>query len=398
MSIQHSVPISVRIIAPGRDFRYQAKHPIDMAEVLTSHGYRVELLAPMPPKVVAIHAGRGFRIVPLPPLLSHICPQLASAEMLGLSLLRGMPRVDVTIGVDPPGFMVAHLLKRLGRTRLLVYYAIELCLPEETPRQETVRYQARNIRDADLIITTGEHRAKVMEERFRLSKLPMVVHNSFVLTEAVANPCLRETLVERGFHPTEHLVIYHGGLSEGNAIPQIMQSVADWLPQAGLVLIGFGDPGFIALLPSLAREFSVADRVFYFGTIPPGSYNLFRLTAGASLGLVLKTYRSKIMNDVYYTPGKLLEYAAMGLPVICSDQVSLRFVEDEGWGLCVDPEEPCEIAGAVNEILSNPQRRAQMGATARRMFEEKYHFEKQLETVLAHLQELLTGQLAEAWS
>jgi len=368
-------PASIRIIA-ARDFRYQVRHPLDMAEILARHGHQVEFVAPMPPDVVAKHSGRGFKIISLPNLLLRFGQQYVNIKMLGLGLLRGILKTDVTIGFDPPGFMIAHLLKRLQCTKLLVYYAMELCLPEETWNQLTVRYQARYVQDADLIITTGKHRAEIMQEQFRLSNLPMVIHNSPMLTDVVANSCLRRALIKQGFQPTGRLVIYHGGLSEENAIPQIVQSVANWLPEAGLVLIGFGHPSFIKHILELAHKVHVSNRIFYLGEVP--SWDIFPFIAGASLGLVLKRYRNGPLNNRFYTPSKLFEYAAMSLPVVCSNQESLQFVQKEGWGICVDPEKPHEIAEAVNTILSAPGKRERMGAIARQMFVEKYAFEKQV--------------------
>jgi glycosyltransferase involved in cell wall biosynthesis len=382
---------SVRIIAPGRDFRYVAKHPLDMAEVLARHNFQVEVVNPMPSDVVPIHSQRGFRITPTKGLVSRLVPAAEGSERFALSLLRSLPFADITIGVDPPGFMVAHLLKKLGRTKYFIYYAMELCLPEEVPDQQTAWYQANHIRDADLVIITGEHRAKIMQDRFGLVEQPMVVHNSFVLPERIERSVLLETLEDHGYEPAGQLVIFVGKLFDQHALTQVVKSMTDWPTDVGLVLIGYGDRQYVKKLLLLADNYHVSDKLYYLGSVPPHPRNVFRLIAGADVGLVLKKYRGCILNDVYYTPTKLLEYGAMGIPVICSDQESLRIVEKDGWGINVDIEHPSNIARAVSKISTDPELRDRMGKTARRLFEQKYCMEQQMQPVFVRFAKLAGG-------
>lgn len=379
----------IRLLAPGREFRYAAKHPLDFAEVLSRNGYEVEVVSPMAPDVKNSHLGRGFHLSSL--VDGSLSQLLLGRTVFGrvlLSFVRGLPKVDVTIGVDPLGFIVGHLLKRLGRTDHLIYYTMELCLPEEVPQQRTVRYQAQHIRDADEVITTGYHRARVMQQRFDLREHPIIVSNSFVLTDAISDSNLRARMLQAGFTPSSNLVVFGGKIFPQHALAEVVQSMRDWIPDTALVLVGYGDSEYVQRLHELAEVYGVAERFCYLGEVLPGSRNILRLISGASVGLVLKKYRNAILNDVYYTPSKLLEYAAMGVPAICSDQESLRHVETEGWGLCVDPENPKEIAEAVNSILSDPERRRKMGATAQRLFEEKYCMEEQMKPVLKALEAL----------
>jgi glycosyltransferase involved in cell wall biosynthesis len=226
-----------------------------------------------------------------------------------------------------------------------------------------------------------------MQDRLKLPALPTVIHNSFVAPRALPKPALRSLLVAEGFAPTEHLVLFLGKLFRQHALEEVIESMVDWPADTGLVLVGYGDAEYVDDLLRLAESKGLAERVCHLGSTPPGTERVLSLMREASIGLVLKRYKGGILNDVYYTPTKLFEYAAAGLPVICSDQESLRFVQREGWGICVDIDHPSSIAQAVNDILEDATVRDQMAETARRRFATDYSMEREMAPLLSQLAE-----------
>ena len=380
--------ITVRIIAPSRDFRYQAKHPLDLAEVLAAKNFHVEVLAPMRPEVIAIHANRGFKITRLPSMFSSFI----RGEAVARSLLGGLPPTAVTIGIDTPGLLVAHMLKRLRLTNVLVYYAMELSLPEDCYGQKSVWYQTRCINDSDMVVTTGPERAEIMHQRFSLKSLPFILRNTLVLGGPVKCGTLREALQARNIVAPERCVVFSGFLSERTGLPNIVESMTLWPPNTGLVLLGQGSPEFLDHLVAIARKNRCADRLIALGAVAPGWDAMSSLIAGASIGIATRKYKSGTLNEKYYDPTKLFEYAAVGVPVLCSDQHSLEFVQDEDWGVCVDPESPARIGAAVSKMLSDPKTLERMGRTARRLFEERYCMERQVQPIVSALSHLTAGR------
>ena len=82
-------------------------------------------------------------------------------------------------------------------------------------------------------------------------------------------------------------------------------------------------------------------------------------------------------------PNKLFEYMAAGLPVVASDFPAWRdIVEGNDCGICVDPTDPVAIAGAIEQLADQPERRRQMGANGRRMVLEKYNWEAESRRLL----------------
>src|SRR3954447_20465151 len=62
----------------------------------------------------------------------------------------------------------------------------------------------------------------------------------------------------------------------------------------------------------------------------------------------------------------LLEALASGTPIVCSDIHGYRSVVRRGeQGLLVPPRDVTALADAIGEVLSNPQMRERMSASAR---------------------------------
>lgn len=343
-------------------------------------GHSVDLVGPFTEETIAWNAGRGFRMCQLP---VHAALRGRAANLsLWKHALAGLPRYDVLIGITPVSYTAAHLAWRTGKAGMLVYYALELARPQEEARSISVRYQARYARDADLVMATGDERADIMRTEFRLPTRPLVVHNSCLNPASAGRTSLRGML-PAGVSPESKLVLFQGNLSAQNCTEELIASAAHWRRDAVLVLIGYGSENAVAAVRNRIREMGLQDRVFYLGAVEGTREDLLAITAGADLGLAFKAHDAKqIMNDVLYTPTKLYDYMAAGVPVVCSDNPSLRFVQDQGWGVCAKSIEPRAIAATINEVLDDEGRRIEMSQTAQRLFAGTYNYGRQAEPVL----------------
>lgn len=81
-------------------------------------------------------------------------------------------------------------------------------------------------------------------------------------------------------------------------------------------------------------------------------------------------------NHLDALPNKLFEYMSAGVPVIASNFPLWRsIVEGAGCGLCVDPDDPADVARAVNYLRSHPAQAEKMGNNGRRAVESSYRWD-----------------------
>ena len=96
--------------------------------------------------------------------------------------------------------------------------------------------------------------------------------------------------------------------------------------------------------------------------------NVEQIIAASDVG-VLFTYTEGISNAI-------LEYVAMGKPVITNDVLggSKEIIENEGIGYIIDNEN--EIVEKLKELLSNQTLRKTMGENGKKLIKDKFSIER----------------------
>lgn len=94
-------------------------------------------------------------------------------------------------------------------------------------------------------------------------------------------------------------------------------------------------------------------------------------------------------NHIDTMATKIYEYMSMGIPVVLSDTPYIKKVLSKyPFGIAVSPENPQEIADAVNFLLDHPEVADQMGKTGRKAIKETYNWEIEEEKLLHLYREL----------
>ena len=134
-------------------------------------------------------------------------------------------------------------------------------------------------------------------------------------------------------------------------------------------------------------------RLLLAGDFEPGLENKLKQTPGwrqvEALGFVdregVRTMMARSMagmvlfhpepNHIDAQPNKMFEYMSAGIPVIASNFPLWReIIEGAECGICVDPLNTEEIAGAIRFIVEHPVEAEQMGKNGRRAVEERYNW------------------------
>jgi glycosyltransferase involved in cell wall biosynthesis len=160
-----------------------------------------------------------------------------------------------------------------------------------------------------------------------------------------------------------------GRLAEREGLADLVRALAD-VPETELVVAGGpdaehldGDPA-VTRLRAVADGAGVADRVRLLGRVPHA--DLPPLYRSADLVACTPWYEPfGSLPEVAFGVVPL-EAMACGVPVVATAVGGLiDTVQDGLTGLRVPPRRPDRLAGAIRQLLADPDRRARMGATAR---------------------------------
>lgn len=295
-------------------------------------------------------------------------------------------RADLYVANDLPTLLPTLLAARLRR-KPLVYRAHELYAEAhpQTPFAGFWRFLDRLlVPRCDAVVTPEENRSVIYREEFGAREAPLTVRNCPPYREPLSSRRLRDEVRERGV-AFSTIVLYQGLVDSMRCIEEIAEAARHFDEGVVLVILGGGYGKWADPAAALAdRERVVVLPRVPYEEVPP-------LTASADVGVLL--YRNNCRNNYLCAPNKVFEYMMMGVPVIASrfpGMVSL--VEQQGVGLCVDPERPEEIAAAVNRLARDPELRARMRAEALRLTRERYNWEQEFPRLWARYRQLLAGE------
>ena len=125
-----------------------------------------------------------------------------------------------------------------------------------------------------------------------------------------------------------------------------------------------GDEGYMRRLERSIREHRLSDRVTLLGGLSSDQVR-GELSAAAAFALVSLEENS---------PMGIEEAMAAGVPVVTSNRCGMPYmVRDGESGYLVDPNDPDDIAWRLGTLLSDGEARSAMGATGRRIAEDRFH-------------------------
>jgi glycosyltransferase involved in cell wall biosynthesis len=222
--------------------------------------------------------------------------------------------------------------------------------------------------------------------RFRqVNTRTIVVHNY---------PLVKELILDSQPRPWEarrQSVAYIGGMMAMRGIREMIEAVS-LLPRslpATLELAGPHPRG-----EATAEELSAYpgwERVRHHGFVKLAE--TFEILRSVRAGLVLF---HPVPNHIEAMPQKIFEYMGAGIPVIASDfPLWRRILGEPCCGIFVNPQNPRDIARAIEHILLNPAEAEEMGRRGRAAVLEHYNWDVQAER-LVNLYEELMKPLCEA--
>jgi glycosyltransferase involved in cell wall biosynthesis len=156
-------------------------------------------------------------------------------------------------------------------------------------------------------------------------------------------------------------VVFVGSLKPWHGLPDLLEAFTRLharLQTARLIIVGEGPER--QDLERMASEKGIAGRVQFTGAVPHD--RVPELLRGADIAVA--PYPR--LEDFYFSPLKVGEYLAAGLPVVATDLGDMTaWLERQQAALFVPPGDPEALAAALQKLADDPEMRRRLGAQGR---------------------------------
>lgn len=188
----------------------------------------------------------------------------------------------------------------------------------------------------------------------------------------------RKTPIDYSQGPSVAMI---GGITKERGITQLIE--AAHLAKARLLLAGaFSPKAYEAELKAMPA-FACVD---YKGFLDKNGMValLEQANIGASTLLNVGQY-----DKIDTLPTKVYDYMSMQLPVVISNTDFAKQMNGKyHFAICVNPEDPEDIANAIQWLLEHPDQALEMGKNGRKAIEEEFNWEKESEKLIGFYKSL----------
>lgn len=164
-----------------------------------------------------------------------------------------------------------------------------------------------------------------------------------------------------GLNDSEMVVGFAGSLKPWHGIETLVNAFAllhEAVPETRLLIVGEGPMG--EQLRAKVAELGQPGSVIFTGRV--NHADMPALLAAMDVGVA--SYLD--VPEFYFSPLKIYEYMASGLPVVASDAGDIsRIIHDGESGLLSPPGDPVSLSGALRRLVESDSLRQALGGTAR---------------------------------
>jgi glycosyltransferase involved in cell wall biosynthesis len=299
---------------------------------------------------------------------------------LRIAFTRGF---DVIHACNPPDtiFIVGRFFKLFGKRFIFDHHDINPELYEAKFGRRDIWYRLLcalerwTFAAANVSIATNESYRRIAIERGGMDPAKVfVVRSGADLRRVRVVPARPE--LRRG---KRFLVGYVGVIGKQEGLDLLLQSIAyirKTMQRNDIHYTIVGGGTELAALVQMSRELAIDDCIEFTGRIPDGP--LWEIMSTADV--CVNPDRANEMNDKS-TMNKILEYMALGKPIVQFDLTEGRFSAGES-SLYARPNDTADFAMKLCELMDDPERRARMGQIGRSRVEAGLAWQHQIPRLL----------------
>jgi glycosyltransferase involved in cell wall biosynthesis len=293
-------------------------------------------------------------------------------------------KFDILHACNPPDlfFLLGWLYKPFGKRFVFDHHDASPELYEAKFGRRDFLWKAmlwlerRTFRAADISIATNESYRRIAVERGGMApEKVFVVRSGPSLERMRILPC-----VEKLKQGKKHLVGYVGVMGRQEGIDYLLRAAAHIVHDLGRKDVHFGLVGggtSLGEMRRLAAELGVAEHVTFTGRV--GDREMLEMLNTADV--CVNPDVANEMNDIS-TMNKIMEYMALGKPIVQFDLAEGRFSAQEA-SLYARRNNAIDFAAKIIELLDDPGKRRQMGEYGRRRVLEALEWRHEAPKLLA---------------
>ncbi|WP_031311343.1 glycosyltransferase family 4 protein [Stutzerimonas stutzeri] len=190
---------------------------------------------------------------------------------------------------------------------------------------------------------------------------------------------------DRSWATTKNHVCYVGGIGRIRGILEVVQAMALVTSGAKLQLVGKFSESQVEKEAKASRGWGQVDEHGFMNR-----KQVAEILSGSVAGIV--TFLPA-PNHIDAQPNKMFEYMSAGVPVIASNfPLWKEIIEGNACGVCVDPLDPMAIAGAIDDLVRNPEKAERMGRNGQQAVQQRYNWKVEERKLLELYSCLLDGR------
>lgn len=209
------------------------------------------------------------------------------------------------------------------------------------------------IRRAHGVITVSPSIVTWLHDMYHLPDRPTLVRNIPRAASGPVDPRHGRLRALAGLGAEDQVVAYGGRITTSRGIEETLEALALLPGSVHFVLLGYGEPDYLAHLDRKVTTLGLQGRVHFVGKVPPDQV----ATALADADLSVVYVRPVCLSYRFSLPNKLFESIHGGLPIAAADLPdTAALVREHGVGEVFDAQSPQDMADTIATILADPTR------------------------------------------
>lgn len=371
----------VCILVP-EDIRYFYPTIKLVADQITEAGISVDVFCLCCGDQDELNSRHNFNIISYQVAFNHHYTQAGKLEFIAKAITHSKT-YDAYIGLNELGLASAYFLAKKLFHKPLIAYMLEI----PTIKDQFDIYVDSLFEKVDAFIDVDPGRLNYRNTQFSITNTQFSIRN-LPRRKEVNNIYQNSELNKK----LSSILWYHGTISRFHGLTEILDGYYKSKLLTELHLTG------PFLLPEdhsqLLHRIEYENKPVFLHDPVPRTVVLKRAAELASIAICFYPFRNSNHQDylgrLYANPAKVFDYMALGIPTITSDNPNLvDYVQNEGWGICVPPEDSDAVAEAMDSLVKDEHRRLKMSQKAKELFLSKYNLDQEVQPFINWLQSYL---------